>query len=61
MSDWFDYQAKKTAPKPSRKRKPPAKPTQEYTPKDNESGMKVEEADSSPSMIQRIFGKRQDW
>ena len=55
MSDWFEYQAKKTAPKPAyqrpmpKRQSPPAEPESE--------GMTVEESTASDSMIMRIIGK----
>lgn len=51
MSDWYDYLAKKMAPKPAYERPMPKREEPES------QGMTVEEFDGSPSVIMRIIGK----
>lgn len=56
--NYFDYVAKKVAPKPAYQRQPPSKvvrPEPAIEPKSE--GMTVEEFDGSPSTIVRIIGK----
>lgn len=56
VNDWYSYQAKKTAPKPSHRRLPPSKvvrpaPALERRPEPIE----VTESEASDSMILRAF------
>lgn len=55
--DWFDYQDKKTAPKPAYQRPMPKRQTEPPTPEPKSEGITVEETDASDSMITRIIGK----
>lgn len=57
MSDWTDWNERKTAPKPSYER-PMPKFERKLEPQSE--GMTVEETDASASMIQRIIGKFRD-
>jgi hypothetical protein len=54
--NYFDYVAKKTAPKPSHRRLPPSK-APAATPEPKSDGIVVEESTASDSMIVRIIGK----
>jgi hypothetical protein len=62
--NYFDYVAKKVAPKPAYQRQPPSRAiTQERVlvrnsePEPKSDGIVVEEFDGSPSTIVRIIGK----
>lgn len=56
MSNWFDYQDKKTAPKPAYQRPMPVQ-RRAPAPEPESQGIQVEEFDGSPSMVLRIIGK----
>lgn len=56
-TNWFDYQDKKTAPKPSYQRPMPVQHRAPPAPEPKSEGITVEETDASDSMITRIIGK----
>lgn len=56
--DWFSFQDRKTAPKPSPQRPMPTfKKAEPVTVPARESGVEVEETDTTASAILRIFKK----
>jgi hypothetical protein len=57
VSDWYDYIAKKVAPKPSYQRPMPVQRREPPAPEPESQGMTVEESTASDSMIMRIIGK----
>jgi hypothetical protein len=57
MSDWYDYVAKKVAPKPSYQRPMPTfhrEPAPEPVPEPESEGMMVEESTAGDTIVERV-------